>query len=455
MLTPVFKPFVEESPVSVMARGMIERALNPDQLNQWFNETANNQYTKDLLFSSLFDIMSLVVHGRHRSVHAAYQASKEDICVSVTSVYNKLNGIETETSAQLVRYAAGQAAPIIKKMGGTNSDLLPGLRVKLLDGNCIEKSHHRIKELRSLSAGPLPGKSLVVYDPAMRLPIDIFPCEDGHSQERSLLKGVLSTVDPKDVWIADRNFCTLDFTCSIASKKAYFAIREHKKYPFQLIGKEKYIGKTETGKVYEQGILVVDSVGQEHNFRRIRVSLKKNTRDGDSNIFIISNLSKAKANAKKIAGLYRGRWTIETAFQHLADYFNSEINALGYPRAALFGFCVALVSYIILSVIKAAMSSVHGANVVENEISGYYLADELSATYRGMLIAISKENWIVFQQMTAYKFATILKQLAEKMKLYRFQKHPRGPKKPQPKRKGSKNTPHVSTAKILAKRKKR
>ena len=258
MLSAVFKPFVEESPISIMARGMIERVLNPEQLNQWFNATANNQYTKDLLFSSLFDIMSLVVHGRHRSVHAAYQASKEDICVSITSVYNKLNGIETETSAQLVRYAAGQAAPIIKKMGGTNPELLPGLRVKLLDGNCIEKSHHRIKELRSLSAGPLPGKSLVVYDPAMRLPIDVFPCEDGHSQERSLFKDVLSTIEAKDAWIADRNFCTLDFTCSIASKKAYFAIREHKKYPYQLLGKEKYIGKTETGKVYEQSILVTD-----------------------------------------------------------------------------------------------------------------------------------------------------------------------------------------------------
>jgi hypothetical protein len=454
MLSPVFKPFVEQSPISVMARAMIERVLNPDQLNEWFDSTANQQYTKDLLFSSLFDIMSQVVHGSHRSVHAAYQASKEDICVSITSVYNKLNGIEIETSAQLVRYAAGQAAPIIKKLNGTNPDLLPGLRVKLLDGNCIEKSHHRIKELRSLSAGPLPGKSLVVYDPAMRLPIDVFPCEDGHSQERSLFKDVLSTIEPKDAWIADRNFCTLDFTCSIASKKAYFAIREHKKFPYQLLGKQKYIGKTETGKVYEQGILVTDSAGQMHTFRRIRVSLKKNTRDGDSDIFIICNLSKTKANAKKIAELYRGRWTIETAFQHLADYFNSEINALGYPRAALFGFCVALVSYIILSVIKSAMSSVHGAKVVENEISGYYLADELSATYRGMLIAISKENWFVFQQMTAHKFTTILKKLAEKVKLYRFQKHPRGPKKPQPKRKGSKNTPHVSTAQIFAKRKK-
>ena len=455
MLSPIFKSFVEQSPISVMARGIMERVLNPDQLNEWFDSTANEQYTKDLLFSSIFDIMSQVVQGSHRSVHAAYQASKEDICVSITSVYNKLNGIETETSAGLVRYAAGQVAPIIGKLGGTNPAPLPGLRVKLLDGNCIEKSHHRIQELRSLSAGPLPGKSLVVYDPVMRLPIDVFPCEDGHSQERSLLKKVLSTIDPKDVWIADRNFCTLDFTCSIASQKAYFAIREHKNYPFQLLGKEKYIGKTETGKVYEQGILVTDSAGQEHTFRRIRVSLKKNTRDGDSDIFIICNLSKTRANAKKIAELYRGRWTIETAFQHLTDYFNSEINALGYPRAALFGFCVALVSYIILSVIKSAMSSVHGANVVENEISGYYLADELSATYRGMLIAISEENWVVFQQMTPEKFSTILKKLAAKMKLYRFQKHPRGPKKPQPKRKGSKNTPHVSTAQILANRKKK
>ena len=234
---------------------------------------------------------------------AAYQASKEDICVSITSIYNKLNGIETETSAELVRYAAGQVEPIIKKLGGTNPDPLPGLRVKLLDGNCIEKSQHRIKELRSLSAGPLPGKSLVVYDPVMRLPIDVFPSEDGHSQERSLLEDVLLTINPKDAWIADRNFCTLDFTCSIASSKAYFVIREHKKYPFQLLGKEKYIGKTETGIVYEQGILVVDAAGQKHTFRRIRVRLKKKTRNGDSDIFIICNLSKAKANAKKIAQL--------------------------------------------------------------------------------------------------------------------------------------------------------
>ena len=94
MLSPVFTPFVKNSPISVIARGMLERVLNPEQLDQWFDSTAKAQYTRDLLFSTLFDRMSQVVQGSQRSVHAAFQASIEDIGVSITSVYNKLNGIE-------------------------------------------------------------------------------------------------------------------------------------------------------------------------------------------------------------------------------------------------------------------------------------------------------------------------------------------------------------------------
>ena len=101
MLNSIFEKFVEKSPVSVMARGMMERVLNPEQLNQWFDKTAKEQYTKDLLFSSVFDVMTQVVSGSRRTVYAAHQASKEEIGVSVASVYNKLNGIEVNTSAEL------------------------------------------------------------------------------------------------------------------------------------------------------------------------------------------------------------------------------------------------------------------------------------------------------------------------------------------------------------------
>jgi hypothetical protein len=454
MLNSIFKPFVEKSPISVMARGMLEHVLNPDQLNKWFDTTAKEQYTKDLLFSTIFELMSQVVQGSRRSVHAAFQSSKEDIGVSITSVYNKLNGIEADTSAELVRYAAGQVEPIIRKLLGKLRPLLPGKRIKLLDGNCIEKSHHRIKELRSIGSGPLPGKSLVVYDPLLRLPIDVFPCEDGHAQERSLLKTVLETIEKDDVWIADRNFCVLNFTCGINNSSAWFIIREHGNYPFDLIGKEKYIGKIETGSVYEQLIVVRDEAGKEYTFRRIRVKLKHETRDGDSEIFIITNLSRTVANAKMVARLYRDRWTIETAFQHLAEYLNSEINTLGYPRAALFGFCVALIAYIIMSVIKAALGSVHGVDFIEKNVSGYYVANEIEGVYLGMMIVIGNNDWIVFRDMPPGDLVRLLKKLARKVKLSKYQKHPRGPKKPQPKRVVMKNMPHVSTARILAERKK-
>lgn len=453
MLNPVFDRFVKKSPICVMARGLMERVLNPEQLDKWFEHTANEQYTRDLFFSTIFDIMSDVVSGARKSVHAAYQASKEDICVSVTSVYNKLNGIEVDTSAELVRYAAREMEGIIDKLGGAKPPILPGLRVKLLDGNCIEASEHRIEELRSLSGGALPGKSLVVFDPSLRMPIDVFPCEDGHAQERSLLNDVLATVKASDVWIADRNFCTRNFLLGIKQRGAFSVIREHKKLPFSPLTKEKFIGRIETGKVFEQAIVITDELGNEYKFRRIHVRLTKPTRDGDSDIYIITDLSKGAANAKIIAELYRGRWTIETAFQELTLHLNSEINTLGYPPAALFGFCIALIAYMILSVLKAALASVHGVDTVENKISGYYLADEISGTYRGMMIAIPQEDWIVFRQYSNSQLIKVLKQLSANVKLSAFLKHPRGPKKKAIKRKSDSSHPHVSIARIIADRK--
>jgi IS4 transposase len=372
----------------------------------------------------------------------------------VASVYNKLNGIEVNTSAELVRYAAGAVTPIIEGLKGTRRSPLPGYRVKLLDGNCIEASEHRIEELRSLSAGALPGKSLVVYDPVLGIPVDVFPCEDGHAQERSLLNQVLPTVKKGELWVADRNFCVVEFTCAIDDKDAHIVFRQHGNLPYTELGKERAVGKIETGKVFEQPIMVIDKRGEEHQFRRIRVLLNDQTRDGDKEIFIISNLTKKAAGAKKIANIYRGRWTIETSFQELEKWFNSEINTLGYPPAALFGFCVALISYMIVSVIKAALSSIHGTKVIEAQVSGYYLADEISGTYRGMMIALDAEQWIIFRQLTPAKLVQLLKKLARKVKLSAFRKHPRGPKKPVAKRKSDPKSPHVSTARLIASRKK-
>ena len=83
MLGRIFERFVEKSPVSVMARGLLERVLNPKTINEIFERVADRQYTRDLLFSAVFDLMSQVVCGSHKSLHAAYQASPQEMGVSV------------------------------------------------------------------------------------------------------------------------------------------------------------------------------------------------------------------------------------------------------------------------------------------------------------------------------------------------------------------------------------
>ena len=108
MLGQVFQRFVQRSPISVMVRGTLERVLGAEQLNQFYERTANNQYTRELLFSTVYELMSDVVFRHQPSVRAAYQAQARELETSLASVYNKLNGLETHTSSELVRYSAAQ-----------------------------------------------------------------------------------------------------------------------------------------------------------------------------------------------------------------------------------------------------------------------------------------------------------------------------------------------------------
>ena len=451
MLGKVFERFVEKAPVAVMVRGILERILGPEALNSLYDRVAERQYTRELLFSNVFQLMNLVVCKIQPSIHAAYQDNKEQIETSITAVYDKLSGIDTVTSRALVGETAKQMGEAVRNMNGTCTPWLPGYRVKVLDGNCIEATEHRIEKLRETSAGALPGKSLVIYEPELEMATEVFPCEDGHAQERSLLSEVLSTLFAGDLLIMDRNFCVRDYLHGISDRQAYFICRQHNGLPWEVEGEERFIGRSETGAIYEQWVRVSDCDGKGRRYRRIRIVLKKATRDGDKVLCILTNLSKTAAHAKQIAEMYRKRWTIETAFQELEAHLHSEINSLGYPKAALFGFCVALVAYNVLAVVKAALRSVHGEAKIANEVSGYYLAGHLGRTYDGMMIAVPEQEWHIFQTMSVETFTHTLEQLANKVNLAKFKKHKRGPKKPRAKRNHDSKQPHVSTARLIKK----
>ena len=53
LLDTIFAPFVKERPICVMARAVLERLLDAQRLDDLFARTAERQYTRELLFSSL------------------------------------------------------------------------------------------------------------------------------------------------------------------------------------------------------------------------------------------------------------------------------------------------------------------------------------------------------------------------------------------------------------------
>jgi Transposase DDE domain len=450
ILDAVLDKFIRQSPVTVMMRAVMENVFAPAAIDEIFDRVTERQYVRELLFSSVVDLVGLVVGKVHPSIHAAYQRVKTTLPVSLTSVYNKINATEPAVIAELVRHTAERMGSVIDEMGAPLPALIPGYRVRILDGNHLAATERRLEPLRGSKAGPLPGFAIVVLEPARMLATEMIPCEDGHAQERSLSNDILALAAEKDLWVGDRNFCTTKLLTGLADKGAFFAIRRHAAMTLAPTGTQRSGGRTETGEVYEQRVTLLDLEGKPLQLRLITVRLDKATRDGDSEIAILTNLPAKAASAMAIADLYRKRWTLESMFLTMTQILEGEIKTLGYPGAALLGFGVALVTYNIYSTVQAALRAEFGTEKVQNDVSGYYIADEVQGTMRGMDVAVEPILWETFQTLTPKELAKELRRYARHVSLELFKKHPRGPKKPATPRIRYADQPHVSTARLLA-----
>ena len=272
MLGYVFERFVEKSPISVMVRGTLERVLGPDPLDVWYARTAKKPSTRTRLFSTVHDRMSQVVFRLQPSVHAAYRAQEAQGGTSVVSVYHTRHESEPHTSAALVRSSAHQLAPLLEPLGGDRAPWLRGSPVKMIDGNGLEASAHRLEVLRRGDAGAFPGKSLGVSAPDQGVVHDVLPCEDGHAQERSLFAGVRKTVQAGDLWMADRTVWTRDLLCDIDHRGAGCIVRQHRGLPFEMRTPLRPLGRMETGHVAAHRVRVVDGQGVAQTCRRLRIT---------------------------------------------------------------------------------------------------------------------------------------------------------------------------------------
>jgi hypothetical protein len=243
------------------------------------------------------------------------------------------------------------------------------------------------------------------------------------------------------------------FLLGVQQRHAHFIARRHGNLTVEPQGEFGPEFETETGWVSERRVWVCRDGQRVLQARLVRVRLKQPTEDGDTEVELLTNLP-ARVKAAKVADLYLKRWKIEGTFHELTVALSCEVNTLGYPKAALFGFCTAVVAYNVLAVLKAAMRAVHGEEKVQKEVSGYYMALEWGLVYAGMMIALPAPEWEAFGEMSATELAGYLRVWAGKINMEKIKKAP--PRKPtrQKTKRIKDDGPHLSTARLLAEAKK-
>jgi IS4 transposase len=451
----VLERFSQQTPLTVMAQLGMQRALDAQWIDELFEQESQSQYTRELLFSTTVELMSLVALGLRPSVHAAAKSMQEKLPVTVQALYGKLNHTEPEVVRKLVSGSAERLEPVMRELIKKQAPTVKGYRLRIVDGNHLPASEKRLKPLREYRGAALPGQSLVVYDPDLQLAVDTLPCEDAHTQERVLMKTIMNTAQVGDLWMADRNFCTGPILCGLMERGAHFLIREHAVNPHpRALSRTRRMGRIETGTVYEQSVCFEDEQGVSHTLRRVELRLNEPTEDGEQMIRLLSNVSASRMKAKKLAQLYRRRWRIENLFQRLESVLHSEVRTLGHPRAALLAFGVALLAYNVLALLQTALRTRHARTLEEAqmELSSYYIATEIKANHAGMLIAVTARAWRRYESLSAKELAKLLLVLATKVNPRQFRSYPRGPKAVKKKGYVSKQVAqrHVATARVLA-----
>ncbi len=447
MFSTIMQRFVQASPMSVLARMSIENLFSHDSIDAIFDDVSRRQYTRELLFSTAADLLVQVTMFGQPSVNAVFQRRRQEIPVSVSALYQKLQGAEPAVCEALVSRPATLAAQLITQFGAGRPEPVPGYRLRIADGNVLGRSERRLKELRGSGVAALPGQTVALFDHATGLIREVITCEDGHTNERKLIPQLIDRLEPDDLLVADRNYAMLDFFRDLTVKNVRFLIRHHGSIKLDFQGEPiKVCSDTESTIAYQQVCL---SDGQEYG--AIVVQRKAKTSDGDLTIILLTNLKLTKRLAKTLAEVYRKRWQIEETFRQLTQYLSCEVKSLGYPKAALLAFSLAVVAYNCLACVKAALAERFGHTKLEDELSMYYLATEVQLSFHGMNVAIPGEEWTEYATLTPAALAAVMRQIVAGIDLSHYRKSPRGAKKPVSKKR--ERHVHQSTAKVIAARK--
>jgi len=371
----------QQAPFALMVRGAIDWFFEPEFLNTLAEQAYQTNYTRDIHFADLVELLLPVVFQPDRTVRSSFRGNPRLATVAtLTSFYGKLNGVDPEVSRALVGRTAQRATTVLAEQPPLAATPLPGYRLLTRDGNHLAATERRLDGLTACTA--LPGLGLILREFTTGLFLDLLPIPDAYAREVSHAPAVLGgTLRAGDCVVADREFCAAGVFAAVEHARAFFVIRHRKSVQVHAQTPLRACHTSAQRTVREQ---VVRYSNGERAYRAVRVELARPTQDGDTVITVLTNLP-AHVGAETVADVYHGRRSIETAFHELAMALQGEVRTLAVPRAALLCFAVAAAVYNLLQVVRHAVAWEQGVAVAEN-LSTQLLCQEVRWHLASLLV---------------------------------------------------------------------
>lgn len=108
--------FEQQAPGAVMAHLALDRALPANWIDEVFQTHRQRQYPRELLFSSVVELMLLVTLGLRPSLHVAARKMAERLRVSLAALYAQVQRTEPVVLRALVQGSAEHLLRLAKRM---------------------------------------------------------------------------------------------------------------------------------------------------------------------------------------------------------------------------------------------------------------------------------------------------------------------------------------------------
>ncbi|MEN2472267.1 type II toxin-antitoxin system Phd/YefM family antitoxin [Burkholderia sp. GS2Y] len=422
MMRTIVERFVEQSPMTIMTRLVLQCALHDDWIDSAAeaDEEPDDESIRETLFALAVDAIAALA-ARTQTPQVVGGSALSASGAAVAALHDGMSRWRAGWGRALVRDSVDLLLPVAAARADERVRALGGMRLRVLDGagdGCAPGAtgcgcgRACDDPARDAAMGLTGARVLPVYDPDLAMIVDLLPVERGRSHERAFVGALLETVRPGELWIVDGRFDTDAIVSGWPRRGGAFVLRDYgDPAACRPLGGWRDAGRLDTGYLREQAVGIVGDGDVAGTLRRIE--WRDHTLDGSpgATIAVLTNLPVEQFDACQVMQLARRRW--RDALPLPLDPVLGGTLFGGMPaRASLLASGIAAFAYNAFSVMTRVVVGALGLDERDAERVPLHIADSVAATYAGMMIALPPGWWRRYDQLPAATLGQIVRMLA-------------------------------------------